>query len=234
MPDRTCSVDGCDRPTRKREWCNKHYQRWLRHGDPDKVVPGGPVRTPKVCAADHCDRQTLGRSDWCRMHDERVKRHGSPAGRPPRAPAECSVEACGNRAVSRGWCGMHYTRWRRTGQVETTSRILDDDEARFWSKVDKNGPLPTWAPMLGRCWTWLPPTDPTTGYGRLNIGGRDGRNIYAHRFSYDLLVGPIPDGLQIDHLCRVRACVNPQHLEPVTIGENVRRELFARGYQGAA
>lgn len=55
----------------------------------------------------------------------------------------------------------------------------------------------------------------------------DGRLVRAHRFSYERAVGPIPAGLQIDHLCRVRACVNPAHLEPVTCGENVRRSWAA-------
>ena len=60
------------------------------------------------------------------------------------------------------------------------------------------------------------------GYASLQI---DGKNIYAHRWAYEYFVGPIPDGLVIDHLCRVRNCVNPEHLEPVTPRENVLRGL---------
>jgi hypothetical protein len=56
---------------------------------------------------------------------------------------------------------------------------------------------------------------------------RDSRGVvvlrYAHRVAYERMVGPVPDGLQLDHLCRNRMCVNPQHLEPVTAGENTRR-----------
>ena len=66
------------------------------------------------------------------------------------------------------------------------------------------------------------------GYGNLRIPGED-RNDYAHRVSYELHVGAIPEGLVIDHLCRNRACVNPSHLEPVPHIENVRRGLGPYG-----
>ena len=70
------------------------------------------------------------------------------------------------------------------------------------------------------CWYWRGNVNPATGYGRLGIGQR---NFAAHRLSYELHVGPIPEGLDLDHLCRVRHCVNPAHLEPVTRWENTRR-----------
>lgn len=65
------------------------------------------------------------------------------------------------------------------------------------------------------------------GYGYRRIGGRGGRFVYIHRLAYEELIGPIPDGLQIDHLCRNRACYNPAHLEPVTQQENIRRGYWA-------
>ena len=69
------------------------------------------------------------------------------------------------------------------------------------------------------CWIWDAAID-RKGYGRFQLNGR---NAKASRVSYEMFVGPIPDGLTLDHLCRVRCCVNPLHLEPVTNRENIRR-----------
>lgn len=69
------------------------------------------------------------------------------------------------------------------------------------------------------CWFWRGATD-RYGYGQLRISGRLEK---AHRFAYECLVGPIPDGLVIDHLCRTPGCVNPEHLEVVTNRENMLR-----------
>lgn len=76
-------------------------------------------------------------------------------------------------------------------------------------------------PMSG-CWLWTSNIS-KAGYARLSVNNR---RQYVHRLSYEEFVGPIPDGLQIDHLCRVRCCVNPDHLEPVTHLENIRRGVW--------
>lgn len=90
-------------------------------------------------------------------------------------------------------------------------------EGRFWSKVNKDGP--------NGCWEWTAALD-GGGYGKLYV---QGKYLVAHRLSYEWLVGPIPQGFTIDHLCRNERCVNPEHLEPVTHRENLRR---GSGYAG--
>jgi hypothetical protein len=71
------------------------------------------------------------------------------------------------------------------------------------------------------CWLWQQKIH-KTGYGHVKLHRR---TYLAHRVSYQAFVGPIPEGLELDHLCRVRHCVNPEHLEPVTTRENLARSL---------
>lgn len=87
--------------------------------------------------------------------------------------------------------------------------------ARFWRKVDQSaGPA--------GCWLWTGAVNSRTsrGYG---VAWAGDRIQLAHRVAYELVIGPIPDDADIDHLCRNRLCVNPAHLEPVTHRENVLR-----------
>lgn len=91
---------------------------------------------------------------------------------------------------------------------------------RFWVKVDKRGPLHS--ALRSRCWLWT--AGCVKGYGVFHADGRRGSPaVLAHVFAYESAVGAVPFGLELDHLCRVRACVRPSHFEPVTHRENVRR-----------
>ena len=90
--------------------------------------------------------------------------------------------------------------------------LLAPIESRFWSKVKT--PL-----GIGECWEWLGIKD-AHGYGKFNIHNQ---MKMAHRVSYEMMLGTIPDGMELDHLCRNRGCVNPHHVEPVTHAENVLR-----------
>lgn len=101
------------------------------------------------------------------------------------------------------------------GPKKRHRRVSIPQDERFWAKVSKTD----------GCWEWHAAM--TKGYGSFGVGG--GRQMLAHRYAYELLVGPIPEGLVLDHLCSNRRCVNPAHLEVVTLGENTRRALLLKG-----
>ena len=129
----------------------------------------------------------------------------------------CSVDICDGSVSKRGWCNRHYLRWYRHGHplAGGTERVLDDSPDRFWSKVDKSGD----------CWLWTAATN-SRGYG---VTWSDGALGLAHRRSYTDAKGPIPDGMELDHLCRTPVCVNPDHLEPVSHRVNVARGMAGKG-----
>jgi len=87
----------------------------------------------------------------------------------------------------------------------------EEQEDRFWGKVDASGD----------CWSWSASVG-SHGYGQFRVWG-DRTMVTAHRMAWTILVGPVPEGMTLDHLCRNRRCVNPDHLEVVTRGENIRR-----------
>lgn len=92
---------------------------------------------------------------------------------------------------------------------------------RFWDKVNKESER--------GCWLWIGLKN-HKGYGVFKIHGK---YVSAHRLIYKTIIGPIPHGLQIDHLCRVRNCVNPAHMEPVTSRENSLRSMITQSYINA-
>lgn len=99
--------------------------------------------------------------------------------------------------------------------VHPSGLLTSDTRARFMAKVEKTD----------TCWLWTAGAAGRNGaYGKFCVSGQ---SVFAHRAAYELLVGPIPEGLTLDHLCRNTKCVNPEHLEPVTLAENIRRRWRA-------
>ena len=127
-------------------------------------------------------------------------------------------------------CGAEFfvvENWRRErfcsrscANSRQRRRVPESD--RFWPKVNKDGPVPQIRPELGQCWVWTAYLN-KSGYGQFGLADRS--LMLAHRWAWEREHGPVPDGLELDHLCRVRACVRPSHLEAVTRSINAQRGL---------
>lgn len=122
------------------------------------------------------------------------------------AVVQCSIEDCERRLFAKSWCQRHYRAWREHGDPLYQRPTVEE---RFWVKVERTPGCSLW---LGGC---IP-----EGYGRFWDGER---RIGAHVWAYERYVGPVPAGMVLDHLCRVRRCIEVKHLQPVTNKENVLR-----------
>lgn len=131
----------------------------------------------------------------------------------------CSIEGCDRPILGRGWCQRHYAQWRRTGNPLPTKRLRSETiEGRIWPHVIV-GPIPEHREDLGPCWIWTGSIS-RLGYGRFKWRGHFHP---THRWTYERARGPVPVGKELDHLCRVRHCCNPDHLEAVTHRQNMVR-----------
>lgn len=134
----------------------------------------------------------------------------------------CSIRDCpriGNEpGGGRGLCSKHYARLQRGQPLSGESRYEKPVEQRFWEKVKKTD----------SCWLWTGAQN-KKGYGQFRVSPSANTPRKAHRWAWESLVGPIPTGLEIDHVvCAVTNCVRPDHMEIVTKSENVRRARALR------
>jgi HNH endonuclease len=121
----------------------------------------------------------------------------------------CAIDGCETARRAQGLCMKHYDRARNAGLLVSLPKL--PPTVRFWSKVEKT---------LNGCWLWGGSRS-AAGYGMFYVGA--GGRTLAHRYAYELVRGGVPHGRELDHLCRNPACVNPEHLEPVTHRTNVLR-----------
>lgn len=138
---------------------------------------------------------------------------------------KCRVDGCERQIVvkSKKLCLLHNQRLNRTGHfglnpIKAHNKGKSTFEKRIFERFDKSSG--------DECWIWKGYVNPK-GYGSLrkNLGPGVNTTTLAHRAVYEMMVGKIPETLQLDHLCRNRSCVNPSHLEPVTAKENVLRGI---------
>lgn len=139
----------------------------------------------------------------------------------------CSHPGCAGTPAADGLCGDHHTDARLALLKSFKPGRREEPIARFWAYADRSG-------GPDACWPWTGTID-VGGYGEIFVNNGRQRLQKAHRFAYERFVGPIPDGLEIDHTCHTkscptpgradphRRCVNPRHLEAVTRPVNMQR-----------
>lgn len=126
---------------------------------------------------------------------------------------KCTIEHCANNSHALGFCGMHYGRFKRHKDPLIIKRVYPKRALSLKERIE-NKILKT-----DKCWLWQGEIR-KNGYGSIRINKK---NYTIHRVYYELNKGQIPTGLTIDHLCRIKNCINPDHLEPVTLIENLKR-----------
>lgn len=127
-------------------------------------------------------------------------------------PKTCSIPECTDLQDSRGLCSRHRHKALQSGEIQLLPKTTVSE--RFWAKVDKTE----------TCWQWTGATK-SNGYGNFNVNGK---TVMSHRYAWEAIQGPIPQGLMLDHLCFNRKCCNPAHLRAVTMKQNQENRSGAR------
>lgn len=120
----------------------------------------------------------------------------------------CSIDGCDNEHLARGWCGKHYRRWQKHGDPNHVRQTrYSDPEESFKARTEWQGDCLIWTGTITK-----------SGYGHISF---DGKHFRAHRYAWERVNGPIPDGKHIDHICHNKACVNVAHLRLATVRQNL-------------
>jgi hypothetical protein len=131
----------------------------------------------------------------------------------------CAYENCQKAYYAKGLCEMHWRRVRKHGTPDGGETNHAPSEERFWRGVDRKG--------ADECWLYV--RGARRGkYGLFQSGGKGSPHVGAHRYSYEIHKGPIPEGLLVMHSCDVPRCVNPAHLSVGTYKQNAA-DMIAKG-----
>lgn len=119
----------------------------------------------------------------------------------------CNIDGCDKPHEARGWCNRHYNRWRKFGDpLGTAYRTVEEKFLAMTEPIVGDPGCIIWTGAVG-----------SHGYGTILVGGK---NILAHRYSWEQENGPIPEGVLIDHTCHQRLCVRPDHLRLANYVQN--------------
>lgn len=129
----------------------------------------------------------------------------------------CCVEGCQKPVNALGMCSTHYMQQRRAGLLPIGTRARGTAEERFLRHIEKTD----------SCWNWTGRLV-GKGYGSLGLGGAGAKGILAHRLSYQMHKGEIPEGMVVMHKCDNPRCVNPDHLDVGTQSQNIK-DALSRG-----
>lgn len=206
---RNCSIDDCSNKHEAYGWCHKHYVRWKKHGDPLKIGKPKSIRTKNIskCTIDGCDKINLA-TDLCRAHYLKNKRLSK--------ISACDIDGCSNKSYVKGLCNAHYIRKSRKKPMLEKSwhQLSAKERLNKFIKVNEEN----------QCWIWTGGKN-KKGYGSLSYNGK---TTIAHRLSYELYIGQIPNEMLICHHCDTPSCINPGHLFLGTNLDN-SNDKFSKG-----
>ena len=243
-----CSVEGCSNPVVGKGFCNTHYIRWRRHGDP--LYRKIQKAKGKICSVEGCSKKVhcVG---LCQTHYVQQRKRSNPSY--GKSQKECLIEGCSKKVFCRGMCSTHYVRWQRHGdpfhrktQKANTRKCkhpgcnrlneVGDYCTKHYERFRKYGKtddsvLKTLKSIHPKKRIWFcSKADAKTGcwiwqkgkdkdgYGQFTFKNKHFR---AHRVAYRLFVGKIPKGMFVLHKCDTPSCVNPAHLFLGTNDDNM-------------
>ena len=236
----SCSVPDCAGLVVARGWCQHHYYKWYRYGDPlatvtkkpveqrfwNKVNKNGPLAPGMDTPCWLWTRTSTDGYGYFSIGGKHIRAHrfSYSLAKGPIPPGHSIDHRCPTTLC------VNPDHLRLLSMGPTPRDVME----RFWAKVNKNGSLQS--SMESRCWEWTAYINPD-GYGQFSPS--TGTNDSAYAFLWKQENGPVPAGLELDHRCRNTLCVNPTHLRAIPTkqnGEN-RDPLSGRGssrYRGVA